>query len=242
MSSPSPSLRRGGHEEGPAKLRLLPIPGVFQPRSDTWMLIDAIRRHGLSPGARVLDLCTGSGAVAVAAALCGASVTAVDVSRRARLSAHLNARANNVRVRALRGDLFAPVRGERFDLIVANPPYLPAADDALPRRGTARAWDAGRDGRALLDPLCAAAAKHLRPGGTVLIIHSALSDLDATIRALRATGLAVDVPFEHEGALGPLVRARAERLIASRLLEPGRQTERVAIVRGAASTATIAGA
>jgi release factor glutamine methyltransferase len=224
--------RRG---EGGTSLRLVAIPGVFQPRSDTWMLVDAVRAHGLAPGARVLDLCTGSGAVAVAAALCGASVTAVDISRRARLSVALNARVNGVRVRALRGSLFAPVRGERFDPIVSNPPYLPAPDDALPRHGPARAWDAGRDGRALLDPLCAGAAAHLRPGGTVLVIHSELSDIDATVRALRGSGLTVDVPFEHEGTLGPLMRARADQLAASGLFAPGTERERVAIVRGRAA-------
>ena len=225
---PAPSGRR--HDA----LRVLPIPGVFQPRSDTWMLIDAVRSQDLVPGARVLDLCTGSGAIAVAAAMCGAAVTAVDVSRRAQLSARVNAIANGVRVRAVRGDLFDAVRGERFDLIVSNPPYLPAADDALPQRGETRAWDAGRDGRALLDPLCEQAAEHLTPGGAILIIHSSVSDLDATMRALRASGLTVDILFEHEGAFGPLVRERLDRLCDAGLVKHGAGTERVAIIRGVA--------
>jgi len=229
-------------ERGDEALRVLALPGVFQPRSDTWMLIDAVRSQRLAPGARVLDLCTGSGAIAVAAALCGASVTAVDVSRRAQLSVLLNGVANGVRVRALRSDLFSALQGERFDLIVSNPPYLPAAVDALPRRGGTRAWDAGRDGRALLDPLCAQAARHLRPDGTILVIHSSVSDLDATMRGLRATGLAVDVLFDHEGAFGPLVRERADRLCEAGLLEHGSTTERVAIIRGVASAAAMAGA
>src|SRR5918997_5568589 len=107
-------------------MRLARVPGVFQPRSDTWLLAAHLRAQ-LRPGARVLDLCTGSGAIAVSAALAGAGeVTAIDVSRLAVLSARLNARLNGVRVRALRGDLLAPVTGERFDAIVSNPPYLPA--------------------------------------------------------------------------------------------------------------------
>lgn len=237
-SSPTPRhpLRPRATHPGES-LRVLPIPGVFQPRSDTWMLIDAVRAQGLEPGARVLDLCTGSGAIAVAAAMCGASVTAVDISRRAQLSARLNAIANGVRVRARRGDLFDAVRGERFDLIVSNPPYLPAADDTLPQHGETRAWDAGRDGRALLDPLCAQAAEHLNPGGTILIIHSSVSDLAATMQALRATGLEVDVLFEHEGAFGPLMRERVDRLRATGRLERGSATERVAIIRGVANSA-----
>lgn len=216
-------------------LRLLPLPGVFQPRSDTWMLIDAVRREALPADARVLDLCTGSGAVAVAAAaaLRGATVTAVDVSRRALLSASLNARLNGVRVRARRGNLFDAVPGERFDLIVANPPYLPAEDDALPTRGPARAWEAGRDGRAVLDPLCAAAATHLRPGGRILIVHSSVSGLDTTMRSLQATSLTVDIAADHHGPLGPLLHERRDQLCDAGLLEPGAATERVAIIRGA---------
>jgi release factor glutamine methyltransferase len=213
-------------------MRLLHVPGVFQPRSDTWMLIDAVRRESLRPGTRVLDLCTGSGAVAVAAALRGASVTAVDVSRRALLSVRLNALLNGVRVRVRRGDLFDAVHGERFDLIVANPPYLPAEDDSPPARGCARAWDAGRDGRAVLDPLCAAAAAHLQPGGAILIVHSSVSDIDMTMHSLQATSLSVDVVAEHDGPLGPLLRERRDLLCDAGLLEPGAASERVAIVRG----------
>jgi release factor glutamine methyltransferase len=211
---------------------MLHVPGVFQPRPDTWMLIDAVRHEPLRPGTRVLDLCTGSGAIAVAAALRGASVTAVDVSRRALLSVRLNARLNGVRVRVRRGDLFDAVRGERFDLIVANPPYLPAEDDALPERGRARAWDAGRDGRAVLDPLCAAAAAHLQPGGAILIVHSSVSDIDMTMHSLQATSLSVDLVAEHDGPLGPLLRGRRDLLCDAGLLEHGADSERVAIVRG----------
>src|ERR671933_1581281 len=113
-------------------MRLMTLPGVFRPRPDTWMLAAHLRAQ-LRPGATVLDLCTGSGALAVTAARAGAgAVTAVDVSRRSVLTVRLNARLNGVRVRALGGDLFAPVRGERFDVIVSNPPYLPSADGALP--------------------------------------------------------------------------------------------------------------
>ena len=104
------------------------------------MLAERVQEEVI-PGFSVLDLCAGSGAVAVAAALAGAGeVTAVDVSRRSALAVRLNAALNGVRVRALQGDLFEPVAGRRFDLIVSNPPYLPGA---LPERGAARAWEGG---------------------------------------------------------------------------------------------------
>jgi release factor glutamine methyltransferase len=216
-------------------MRVITVPGVFQPRSDTWMLIHAVRNHQLlAPGARVLDLCTGSGAIGVAAALCGAGVTSVDVSRRALLSAWLNARVNGVRVRPRRGNLFDAVGDERFDLVVANPPYLPAAADELPTAGPARAWDAGRDGRALLDPLCHRAHAHLLPGGAVLVLHSTVCDVQRTIAALTAHGLEADVVFRHRGELGPLMRERAPQLWAAGVLAEGSYEEEIVIVRGRA--------
>src|SRR3712207_2272084 len=151
------------------------LPGVFRPISDSRFLADVLREQTLPPRATALDLCTGSGILAVTAAMRGArEVTAVDVSRRAVLTARLNARLNGVRVRALRGDLFAPVGDQRFDAIVSNPPYVPAETDELPDSGPERAWDAGLDGRAFLDRLIAEAPGHLRPGGFLLVVSSSI--------------------------------------------------------------------
>jgi release factor glutamine methyltransferase len=213
-------------------MRVITVPGVFQPRSDTWMLVQAVRQHTLAPGARVLDLCTGSGAVGVAAALRGAAVTAVDVSQRALFSVRLNALVNGVRVRARCGDLFAAVDGERFDLVVANPPYLPAAADELPDAGPERAWDAGRDGRALLDPICATAPSHLTPGGSLLVLHSSVCGTGRTEALLAEHGLEPRVVFRHRGPLGPILTERAEQLWADGLLPAGTYDEEIVIVRG----------
>lgn len=189
-------------------MRIVTLPGVFQPRGDARLLAAAMRRRRLAPGARVLDVFTGSGALAVAAAREGArEVVAVDVSRRALLSARRNARRNGVRVHTLRGDLFAPVAGERFELILANPPYVPGASDALPRAGARRAWEGGRDGRLLLDRLCAEAAAHLRSGGTLLLVQSSLCGTDATLARLVAGGLRPQLVARERGPLGPLMRA-----------------------------------
>jgi release factor glutamine methyltransferase len=213
-------------------VRLVTLPGVFRPISDTWLLADALDREPLSPGARVLDLCSGSGALAIRAALGGPRVvTAVDVSRRAVLTIRANAALNRVRVRALRGDLFAAVAGERFDAIVSNPPYVPSPTDDLPARGRARAWDAGRDGRALLDRICDRARAHLRPGGRLLLVHSSLLGVEPTMDALRARGLAVDVPVRERGPLGPLMDGRRDHLEAAGMLEPGQREEDVLVFR-----------
>lgn len=210
---------------------MLTLPGVFTPISDSWQLADAVRREALLPGSDALDLCTGSGVVAVAAAERGASVTAVDVSRRALLTTWWNVRRSGRRVRLRRGRLFAPVAGERFDLITANPPYVPADGDALPTRGPSRAWAAGPDGRAVLDRLCDEAPGHLWPGGVLLVVHSSLIDADATAERLVAGGLVdVGVADRRVGPLGPLMseQQRAGR-IAADVTE-----EAVVVLRGVA--------
>ncbi len=214
-------------------MRIVAPPGVFRPRSDSWMLANAARDE-LRPGASVLDLCTGSGAVAVAAALAGAErVTAVDLSRRAVATARLNALLNGAGLRAVRGSLFEPLGDERFDLIVSNPPYVPAEDEAPPR-GEARAWDAGHDGRELLDPLLAEAPGHLSPGGAVLVVHSSITGERHTLGAMRAGGLEAAVVCRERSPLGPLHRARADLLERRGLLEAGRRDEEIMVIRGRA--------
>ncbi len=196
------------------------------------MLADQIGRERLVAGTRVLDVCTGSGILAIAAARAGASrVTAVDVSRRAVVAARLNARVNGVRLRVRRGDLFEPVRGERFDLIVSNPPYIPSEDDELPRRGPRRGLDAGPNGRFFLDRICLSAREFLAPGGSVLLVHSSICSEQATIDALRRGGLDGTVVCGRLGALGPVVSRRASMLRARGLLGDD-PTERIVIVRG----------
>jgi release factor glutamine methyltransferase len=214
------AIARG--EAYPPRVHIInPLPGVFHPRSDTWLLADIVRQQAALPGADVLELGTGSGAVAIAAAQGGAhSVTVVDLSRRALVTAALNARLNGVRVRPRRGDLFAPVDGERFDIVVSNPPYLPSDD--IPARGAQRAWEGGEDGRAILERICASVADHLRPGGIVLLVHSSVNDLSRTLGALDAAGLQADVVARERGPLGPLLAAR----------RPDLDEEEIYVVRG----------
>src|SRR5437868_7879472 len=128
-------------------IRLLPLPGVFQPHSDSWLLARCLEQEPIGPGTAVLDLCTGSGLLAVIAATRGASVVAIDTSTSAVLSARLNATLNGVALQAVRGDMFSPLDGRRFDLIASNPPYLPSQTGALPSRGMSRAWEGGARGR-----------------------------------------------------------------------------------------------
>ncbi len=212
-------------------MRLLRIPGVFAPISDTRLLAECMRRE-LRPGDAVADICTGSGALAVLAALAGAGrVTAIDISRRAVLAARLNARLNGVSLRSLRGDLFDPLGGEQLDLIVSNPPYVPTPTDAIPTRGRARAWDAGRDGRMLLDRICTQASRYLAPGGTLLVVQSHVCDTQLTLDQLTSGGLAADIAASRVGPLGPLLAERAEWLQRDGRLQPGVDEEELVVIR-----------
>ena len=222
-------------------MRLLPLPGVFQPHSDSIMLARWIEREPLARGSTVLDVCTGSGLLALVAARKGSRVVAIDVSRRAVLAARINATLNGVTVRSLRGDLFAPVMGERFDLIVSNPPYLPGRSDALPQHGAARAWEGGATGRLLLDRICASAHEYLKPGGALLLTHSSVCGVELTLSQLSQRGLEPRVVESRRGPLGPLLRTRADWLRRRGLLAEDDHEEIVIIRAHQPVAATSAG-
>lgn len=205
-------------------------PGVYAPQDDTDLLVGALSEEPLSPNADVLDVGTGAGALALAAARRGTRVTAVDVSWRAVWTARLNARLAGVPVRTRRGNLFAPVRGQSFDLILSNPPYVPAPTAGAPPRGAARAWDAGEDGRLVLDRICREAPVVLRPGGVLLMVHSALSDPDRTLGRLHDAGFRAAVTHRRKIAFGPVLHSRADWL-RQRGLVAADEKEELVVVR-----------
>ncbi|MCW0214429.1 MAG: methyltransferase [Pseudonocardia sp.] len=212
---------------------LLSPPGVYRAQGDTAVMAGVLARTGHAAGRDVLDLGTGSGALALAAARAGAaSVTAVDLSRRSVAATWLNTRMHGARVSVRRGDLYRPVDGRRFGLIVANPPYVPAETATLPRYGIARCWDAGLDGRTLLDRICDGAESHLTDDGRLLVIHSAVCGAEATVQRLARHGLVAEVVDRARIPFGPVMRARAAMLEARGLIEPG-ETEEDLVVIGA---------
>ena len=215
-------------------MRIAVFPGVLRPPSDAALLAGVMARDGSGlRGREVLDLCSGTGILGLTAARLGARATAVDLSRRAVLNARLNARLNRLDLCVLRGDLFEPVDGRRFDLIVSNPPYIPAPAGEAPR-GAARAWDAGPDGREFLDRICDRAADHLRSDGRILLVHSSLADPEESERQLAAAGLSTRIAAEHDGELGPVARDRMDYLRSIGVADEA-ATERMVVVEGRSS-------
>jgi release factor glutamine methyltransferase len=175
-------------------------PGVLVPRPETELVVERVLEH--LPAERdldVLDLASGSGAIALAIAnerpRC--RVVATDVAPAAVEVTRENALRLGVgdRVAVLQGKWFEPVAGRRFELIASNPPYI-AADDArvepgVRRHEPAEALFPGPTGLEALQVIAAGAPGHLRPGGWLVVEHG--DTQGAAVRALFAAAEFEDV-------------------------------------------------
>jgi release factor glutamine methyltransferase len=148
---------------------------VLVPRPETELVVESALAL-LPPGGALLDLCTGSGCIAISAALArpDARVVATEISPEALLLARENAAALGARVEFLEGDLYEPLPPDlRFDQIVSNPPYVPSGEIAGLSREVRRepriALDGGADGLHLLRRIVSGAPSRLRPGGLLVI-------------------------------------------------------------------------
>lgn len=180
-------------------LELAVTADTLIPRPETELLVEqALARLPAERAARVLDLGTGTGAIALAIASerPRADVTAVDRSAAALAVARGNAqRLGLAGVRFLEGDWFAPVAGERFDLIVGNPPYIADGDPHL-GQGDVRfeprgALVAGADGLDDIRRIAADAREQLLPGGWLLLEHG--QEQGAAVREVLAQAGLVEV-------------------------------------------------
>jgi len=153
-------------------------PDVLIPRPETELLVEAaLKSLATNHRARILDIGTGSGCIALTLALerTDCCVTAVDLSAQALAIAKENARCLHASVRLLQGNLFDSLGDDRFDLIISNPPYIPATDPHL-RQGDIRfepkaALTAGPEGLDTLRPLIQSAPDHLLSGGWLMLEH-----------------------------------------------------------------------
>jgi release factor glutamine methyltransferase len=187
-------------------------PGVFIPRPETESVVQLVVDHaaglltastdripGVRPALKIVDLGTGSGAIAAALAdeVPGAQIYAVELSELAAAWAEVNLGPRGVRL--VRGDLATalPEHDGSFDIVVSNPPYIPAA--AVPHEPEVALHDppealygGGEDGMVLPTAAAASAARLLRPGGFFVMEHAEVQ-AEAIAAMLRRTGTFSDV-------------------------------------------------
>lgn len=144
---------------------------VLIPRFDTEVLVETVILNAPQK-AKVLDLCTGSGCIAVILGLHDFIVTASDISRKALKVAKKNANLNDVKVDFMKSDLFAKIN-EKFDVIVSNPPYIKTEEIGAFDKTTLHepriALDGGGDGFNFYWRICNQAPRHLNDGGMLFV-------------------------------------------------------------------------
>ncbi|ORB56481.1 methyltransferase [Mycobacteroides saopaulense] len=212
-------------------------PGVYAPQHDSLLLIGTMRQIAPPEGRRVCDLYTGTGYLALEAARLGAaSVVAFDICPHAVKCAKGNAVRTGFNIDVVQGDWTRAAGREPFDLVLANPPYVPGdrrvilSDNVPTSAGPALAFHAGVSGRLVLDPLCAHAREILAPGGVLLVVQSEFADIAQTVHTLNASGLKAEIAAEQYVPFGPVMSARAAWLERMGRLQKGRRVERLAVV------------
>jgi release factor glutamine methyltransferase len=171
---------------------LVVLPDVFNPvllRTGAILARAASRVYGngAGKGKRALDMGTGSGSGAVAAAKQGFTVVGVDINPEAVRCARINVLMNHLeaKIEVREGDLFAPVQGERFDLVLFNPPFF----RGVPQNTRDLAWRSPD----VIERFAAALPAHLTKDGRALVVLSTDGEESAMLEALSRAGLRVKI-------------------------------------------------
>jgi release factor glutamine methyltransferase len=196
-----------------------------------------MQQSGLVRSRRIVDLCTGSGFVAIAAAEMGcASVTAFDICPHAVRCARDNAAVAGVEIDIREGSWIGALGCEPFEVVMSNPPYVPTppfgdTEMISSGAGPSWAWNAGPDGRLVLDPLCGSVSNLLCDSGSLLLVQSALAGVEQSLDTLRLTGLYAEVVSSQWIPFGPVLTARADWLAEAGLLRRGCRQEELVVIR-----------
>jgi release factor glutamine methyltransferase len=170
------------------------------------------RNLAVRAGERLLEIGAGLGLAAVLAARAGARVVATDVVPEAVEAIRANAVLNGVALEVRLGDCFAPVRGERFDVVCTNPPQMPTPPGRERDDPAAAADNGGPDGWAILDRVIAGAPAHLVPGGRLVFSIFAFLGPKAALARLEAAGFTSSVVARETQAFPRLGYERLDYL------------------------------
>jgi release factor glutamine methyltransferase len=163
---------------------------VYEPAEDTFLLADNLI---VKQSDKVLEIGTGTGIIAIIASKKAENVTAIDINKYAVECAQKNAKINQTHIDVRLGDLFGPVKDEKFDLILFNTPYLPTDEDEIVNDELDAAWDGGKDGRSVIDRFIKDLSAHINPRGHVQLVQSSLSNVEETIGKLMEMNFEVTV-------------------------------------------------
>jgi len=172
---------------------LVVLPGVLNPKVMRTGAFFALQLQGdlIEPGADVLDMGTGSGVCAIAAARRARRIVAVDINpaavRCAQINALMNALENDIEV--AHGDLFAPVKGRCFDIVLFNPPFIRGA----PANDADRAWRSTD----VAERFAAGLAEHLTPSGFALVLLSTYGDASEFVQQFRRRHFDISIVAER---------------------------------------------
>ncbi len=166
-------------------------PEVYEPAEDTFLLAKNLE---IQRKDEVLEIGTGTGLIAVYTAQRTKNVIATDINEHAIKCALKNTISNKTYNLELRhGDLFEPLQGEKFDLILFNTPYLPTSEDEKLDDELNNAFDGGLDGRKTIDKFIDDVTDYLKEGGRVQLVQSSLSDNEKTLQRLEEMGFEAEI-------------------------------------------------
>ena len=164
---------------------------VYLPSDDSFLLAENLE---INEGQSVLEIGTGSGIVSMYASLLTDDVTATDINYNALELAEKNFKINNIDTIKLEfGDLFEPIKDQKFDVILFNTPYLPTDSDDIINDDLNYAFDGGLDGRNVIDRFINQVSNHLNDKGIVQMIQSSLSDNEKTLNMFDRNGFIAEI-------------------------------------------------
>lgn len=217
-------------------LKIEVFPHVYPPQTDTFLLLDFVHPK---PNDVVLELCTGCGILALHLAQIVKQVVATDLNPHAVANARHNTRVNTLtNVSIQRGDLYQPVANQRFNLIVANPPYVPTPPEWRAKDAIEMSWNAGYDGRLLIDRILDGLPDYLLPSGRFVMVQSSLANIKKTQARLFALGFECHVLAKKWLPLGPVSLGRYDWLLQRQLLK-NRSAELLVVLQASLRNRTL---
>lgn len=187
-------------------LKIELFPHVYKPQTDTFFLIDFALPK---PEDIALELCAGCGIISLHLSPVAKKVYATDFNPYAVANAKHNAKINGIwNIQIQQGDLYESVKDQRFDLIVANPPYVPTPPNWETQDIIETAFNAGEDGRIIIDRIIQGLPNHITSNGRFIMVQSSLADIEKTRTQLQTLNFHTRVIAEKWLPLGPVSRGR----------------------------------